>query len=117
MRRRYTAEKRAQLVELVTSMKLTVAAAAAQLGVQGSTAGYWVRRARASGDGVSRALTRPTRAGATVTRGPAFARLVRADEASPLVEVWTRGVGIRVRAGFDAELLRAVVDALSGGVA
>jgi hypothetical protein len=33
------------------------------------------------------------------------------------IEVWTGKVAIRVRPGFDAELLRAVVAALSEGAA
>jgi transposase-like protein len=112
MRRHYTAEKRAQLVELVTSSGITIAAAAAQLDVHSSTASYWVRQATKVTRRARRAI-KPAKASAAA---PAFARLVRASETSA-IEVWTGGVEIRVTAGFNATLLRAVVEALSGGAA
>jgi len=118
MRRHYTAEKRAQLVELVTSTGATIAAAAAELGVQKSTASYWVRKAtrptrRARG---SRSGVRVTASTASAAE-PRFARLVRGSETAASIEVWTGKVAIRVTPGFDAELLRAVVAALSEGAA
>lgn len=111
MRRHYTAEKRAQLVELVTSTGATIAAAAAELGVQKSTASYWVRKATKP----TRRARRPRSAAPATasTAEPTFARLVRASETASSIEVWTGKVAIRVRPGFDAELLRAVVAALS----
>jgi transposase-like protein len=115
MRRHYTAEERAQLVELVTSTGITIAAAAAQLDVHSSTASYWVRQAtKATRRG--RPTTVLAKASAAASAGPAFARLVRASETTT-IEVWTGGVAIRVNAGFDAALLRAVVEALRGGAA
>jgi transposase-like protein len=115
MRRHYTAEKRAQLVELVTSSGITIAAAAAQLDVHISTASYWVRQATKVTHRARRAIV-PTKASAATPTAPTFARLVRGDETSA-IEVWISGVAIRVNAGFDAALLRAVVGALSGGAA
>jgi transposase-like protein len=115
MRRHYTAEKRAQLVELVTSTGATIAAAATELGVQKSTASYWVRKATKPTRRArrSRAATRVTASAAE----PTFARLVRGSEIVPSIEVLAGKVAIRVRPGFDAELLRAVVAALSEGAA
>ena len=114
MRRHYTAEKRGQLVELVTSTGATIAAAAAQLGVQKSTASYWVRKARKP---TRRAGRSRSPASATAIAGiaaePTFVRVVRGSETASSIEVWTGKVTIRVRPGFDAELLRAVVAALS----
>ncbi len=74
-----------------------MAAAAERLGVTASTAYFWMKAARA-------------------TRQPQFARLVPESRPVPASLVLrVRGVAIRVKAGFDAELLRAVVSALSTG--
>jgi transposase-like protein len=115
MRRHYTAEKRAQLVELVTSTGATIAAAAAELGVQKSTASYWVRKAAKPTRRARRSRSAPAITASAAV--PTFARLVRSSETVPSIEVWTGKVAIRVRPGFDAELLRAVVAALSEGAA
>jgi transposase-like protein len=118
MRRQYTAEKRAQLVELVTSTGATIAAAATALGVQKSPASYWVRKARKPTRRARRSRPpAPATASAAIAAEPTFARLVRGSETTPSIEVWTGNVAIRVRRGFDAELLRAVVAALSEGAA
>lgn len=74
-----------------------MAAAAERLGVTASTAYFWMKAARTS-------------------RPPQFARLVPESQTTPAsLLLWVRGVAIRVEAGFDAELLRAVVSALSTG--
>jgi transposase-like protein len=122
MRRHYTAEKRAQLVELVTSTGATIAAAAAELGVQKSTASYWVRKAtkptrRARRSRLAASATASATASTASAAEPAFARLVCGSETAPSIEVRAGKVAIRVRPGFDAELLRAVVAALSEGAA
>jgi transposase-like protein len=118
MRRHYTAEKRAQLVELVTSTGATIAAAAAELDVQKSTASYWVRTARKPARRARRSRSAtPATPSTARTAEPTFARLVRGSVAAHSIEVWTGKVAIRVRPGFDAELLRAVVAALSEGAA
>ena len=118
MRRQYTAEKRAQLVELVTSTGATIAAAATELDVQKSTASYWVRKARKPTRRARRSRSAaPTAAGTASAVEPKFARLIRGSATGPSIEVWTGMVAIRVRPGFDAELLRAVVAALSEGAA
>jgi transposase-like protein len=117
MRRHYTAEKRAQLVELVTSTGATIAAAAAELDVQKSTASYWVRTARKPARRARRSRSAtPATPSTARTAEPTFA-LVRGSVAAHSIEVWTGKVAIRVRPGFDAELLRAVVAALSEGAA
>src|SRR5262245_27484619 len=118
MRRHYTAEKRAQLVELVTSTGATIAAAAAELGVQKSTASYWVRKMRKPTRRVRRSRSvAPATARAASAAEPTFARLVRGSEVVASIEVCTGKVAMRVRPGFDAELLRSVVAALSEGAA
>jgi transposase-like protein len=94
MRRRYTAEQREQLIEAVRTSGEPVQAVAGRIGVSASTAYLWMKTAR-------------------VTKKPQFARLVpapRVTAASMVLRVG--GVAIRVEAGFDAELLRAVVSAL-----
>ena len=99
MRRRYTARQREQLIEAVRTSGEPVAAAAERLGVTASTAYFWMKAARA-------------------TRPPQFARLV--PESGPVpasLVLRVRGVAIRVKAGFDADLLRAVVSALSARAA
>jgi transposase-like protein len=117
MRRRYTREQRCELIDLVTEGGATVPEAAARLEVPQSTAYKWLRKT----------TTRPTRAG-NVARAPrsaegqaattsTFIQLVRAGEASPTIMVQIGGVAIEVRRGFDAEVLRSVVEALRGGVA
>jgi len=118
MRRQYTAEKRAELVELVTSTGATIAAAAAELDVQKSTASYWVRKARKPTRRARRSRSAtPTTASTASAAEPTFARLVRGSETASSIEVWAGKIAIRVRPGFDAELLRAVVAALSEGTA
>lgn len=76
-------------------------AAAARLRVAPSTAYYWMKaRARTGGE-----------------RAPAFARLVPSSEVGMALAVRVGGAEIQVRDGFDAELLRAVVEALGNGAA
>jgi len=98
----------------VTSTGTTIAAAAAELGVQTSTASYWVRKARKARKPTRRARRSRSPGSATaIAAEPRFVRVVRASETASSIEVWTGKVTIRVRPGFDAELLRAVVAALS----
>jgi transposase-like protein len=95
MQKRYTAEQREQLVEAVRARGESVGAAAARLGVSASTAYLWMKAARSGGR-------------------PQFARLVRQSQVKPAALVVRVGdVAIAVEAGFDVELLRAVVGALS----
>jgi transposase-like protein len=95
MRRRYTAQQREHLIETVRTSGEPVKAVAERMGVSVSAAYLWMKAAR-------------------TTKRPQFARLVpepRAMAASLVLRVG--GAAIRVEPGFDAELLRAVVSALS----
>ena len=104
MRRQYSAEKRAQLVELVTSTGTTIAAAAAELDVQKSTASYWVRKARKPTRRAGRSRSAaPATTSREIAAKPTFARMVRASETASSIEVWTGRIAIRVGPGFDAE--------------
>jgi transposase-like protein len=117
MRKRYTGEQRAELIDLVMTEGSTVAMAAKRLGVTASTAYHWVKQAGAGPParrfaerhGLSRRTRPPTL--------PAFARLVSTDDLAATIAVGIGGAEIQVRRGFDAELLRAVVVALGGDAA
>ena len=95
MRKRYPAELRQRLISEVRSTGEGVAAVAKRLGVTPSSAYLWIK-------------------GAATASAPVFARVVpsaSADGHSLTVEVGAAKV--RVGSGFDAELLRRVVAALS----
>ena len=107
MRKRYTEEERSALVDLVTDRGATVSEAAARLGVRASTAYLWVRKAaEASG-------RRPGRRG-RAAGPPTFVQVVRAAELAAMMAVRVGSAEVQVRRGFDAALLRAVVEALRG---
>jgi transposase-like protein len=94
MRRRYTTEERERFLEQVRS-GVSVREAATRQGLNPSIGYRWTQLA-----GVSRA--------------PKFARLVSARQAAPASLALQIGEArLRVEAGFDPELLRAVVLALS----
>ena len=115
MHRRYTGEQRSELVELVAAGQSTLPDAAARLDVPYSTASYWVRKAgKRLG---ARKATRTARLaqGRSVT-SPTFVQLVRAGDTGATLGVRIGGAEIQVRRGFDGQLLRAVVEALRGGV-
>jgi transposase-like protein len=106
MRRRYTKEQRAELVELVAGGDMTVAEAAARVGVTSSSAYNWMAE--------DRKLRKPSAAGRA--RKPTFVRLVP-SACAPNATVTVRvGVAeIQVGRGFDRELLQAVVATLAEG--
>ena len=104
MRKRYTDEQRSSLVDLVTEGRATVAEAARQLGVTASTAYHWLKQ---SGE----ASRRQRRRAATP---PTFVQVVRATELAAAIAVRVGSAEVQVRRGFDAVLLRAVVEALRG---
>ena len=93
MRRRYTVEEKEQFWEQVRA-GVSVREAARQLGMNPSIGYHWVQQA-------SKAST------------PKFARLVAASRPQASMAIQVGAVTVRVEAGFDAELLRAVVLALS----
>lgn len=95
MRRRFTAEERQRFVDEVRATGASVKEVAARLGLDTSIGYRWMQAARQAG-------------------APAFAKLVPAGSASrATIAVEVGGAVVRVEAGFDAELLRAVVSALS----
>ena len=94
MRRRYTAEQQQQFLEQVRS-GISVREAAARLGLNTSIGYRWVQKARGSS-------------------APKFVRLVPASTPPPTaVAIQVGAAMVRVEAGFDAELLRAVISALA----
>ena len=95
MRRRYTAEERQRFVDEVRTTGASVKEVAARLGLDTSIGYRWMQAARATG-------------------APKFARLVVAGSQRPgAIAIEVGGAVVRVEAGFDSELLRAVVSSLS----
>jgi transposase len=111
MRKHYTEGQRAELIALVARGEAAPRAAAARLGVAESTAYYWLRRGGRHSVALIAGARRPRPKPITA---PAFARLVRATEASPAIMVRVGDAVIVVAHPFDADLLRAVVAALAG---
>jgi hypothetical protein len=72
--------------------------------VTASTAYHWLKR-------TGEASRRPRRGAAAP---PAFVRVVRAAELAATIGVRVGSAEMQVRRGFDAVLLRAVVEALRG---
>jgi transposase-like protein len=104
MRRRYTREQRAELVELVAGGDMTVPEAAARVGVTSSTAYNWMAE--------ERKLRKPSAAGRA--RKPTFVRLVpSACAPNATLTVRVGDAEIQVGRGFDRELLQAVVATLA----
>lgn len=100
------------MVDLVRSGGATVAEAAARLGVTPSTAYYWVRRTTPMGGRrfrQGRAAKRP------LPDQPAFVRVVPSTAVETAISVRVGTAEIQVGRNFDAEHLRAVVEALGGG--
>ena len=109
MRKHYTEAQRAELVALVARGEATPRAAAARLGVTESTAYYWLKRGGQRPGALIAATPR-----SRPTAAPTFARLMPATEASPAIVVRVGDAVIAVAHPFDADLLRAVVAALTG---
>lgn len=108
MRRQYPAEKRNRLLAL-TSGGVQICDAAQQLGVRPATAYYWVRQA-------AKETTAPVATKTLEPARPTFVQLIRATAPASCVEVRIGPATIAVKPGFDAELLRAIVAALSGAL-
>jgi transposase-like protein len=95
MRRRFTAEERQRFVDEVRTTGASVKDAAARLGLDSSIGYRWMQAARQAG-------------------APKFARLVVSGSRTPgAIAIEVGGAVVRVEAGFDSELLRAVVSSLS----
>jgi len=117
MRRRYTREQRCELIDLVTEGRATVPEAAARLEVPPSTAYKWLRKTSARPARAGKVVRAARSAAGLAATTSTFLQLVRAGEASPTITVQIGGAAIEVRRGFDAEILRSVVEALRGGAA
>lgn len=111
MRKRYTAKERSDLIELVTAGRVTVAEAAPRLGVTLSTAYKWMR------DRASVQERRPRRSSKGTLAAPTFVRVLSSRETDTAIAVRVGAAEIQIRRDFDADLLRAVVEALRGGAA
>jgi transposase-like protein len=95
MRKQYTAEQREKLIAEVRATGEGVGVVAKRLGVTSSSAYLWMK-----------AATESAPAGA-----PIFARVVSSRPQPMRLEVG--GAAVLIESGFDAELLRQVVAALS----
>ena len=102
MRRTYTEKERLDLIGLVRADRATVREAAEQVGETVSTAYKWMRDASL--------VAGPPRARST----PTFVRVLSSREAKVAISVRVGAAEIQVGRGFDADLLRAVVQALGG---
>jgi len=109
MRRKYTRAERDELIQGVTRRGESVRSAATRIGVNVSTAYNWVRSAAPSSGERARAMVGAPEA--------TFARLVPARTQDARLVVRVSEIEIEVHHGFDAELLRSVVEALRGGAA
>ncbi len=110
MRKHYTETQRAELIALVARGEASPQVAATRLGIPESTAYYWLKRSRRPPVAVvvAKAPRRPR-----PTAAPGFARLVPATVAVPEITIRVGDAAIAVAPDFDAELLRAVVAALT----
>ena len=117
MRKRYTSEQQSALVDLVTAGGATVSEAAVKMGVTKSTAYGWMKEAAPGRQGRTNADSRAGSGRPQPLVPPTFVRLVRAGDLGTTVSVRVGGAEIEVRRGFDADLLRAVVQALREGAA
>lgn len=97
--------ERDELIRRVRQRRAPVAAVAAELGLPASTAYRWIRELPDAGAGT----------GALVRSEPRFVELLPESAFDARLVVEVRAAKIEVRAGFDAVLLRSVVDALTGG--
>jgi transposase-like protein len=107
MRRQYPAEKRTRLLALASG-GVQIYDAAQQLGVRPATAYYCVRQA-------AKETTAPVATKTLEPAKPTFVQLIQGTAPTSSIEVRIGAAVIAVKPGFDAELLRAVVSALSGG--
>jgi transposase-like protein len=114
MRRRYTGEQRSALVDLVTAGRTTAREAARRLGVTTSTAYYWMKQAAAGTASVIPRTRAARRASSGEGRQLVPTTFVRVVLRVISIIVRVGRAKVQVRRGFDAELLRSVVQALEG---
>jgi transposase-like protein len=96
MAKRYTERDRSRFLTELRRSGDPVHVVAERLGLSVSTAFRWKKDADASAD------------------APVFARLVREPRLEASLTLDVGGVRVQVRPGFDADLLREVVQALGG---
>src|SRR5436190_12642754 len=109
MRKQYTGEQRSELVDLVTAGRVTVREAARRLGVTASTAYHWMNQA--AGGAPRRGVAKqPGPRKGRHHAPPTFMQVVRAVDLAATVVVRVGNAEVQVRHGFDADLLRAVVE-------
>lgn len=96
----------------MTTGRATISEAAARLGVPPSTAYYWARKATAQSRPTRKATRALVPAKPPSASPPPFVQLVRASDTGAVIEVRIGGTAIQIRPGFDAELLRAVIELL-----
>jgi len=109
MRRRYKQELKDELVRAVMNHREPLARAAIRLDVPVSTASRWVRRPQAEAERTRDGVRAPA------TRRPMFIELMPASARDARLVVRVGVAEVEVRTGFDAALLREVVEALRGG--
>ena len=109
MRSRYKQELKDELVRAVTNHREPLTRAASRLGVPVSTASRWVRSPHAEGEPTGDCVP------AAATRRPMFIELMPASARDARLVVRVGVAEVEVRTGFDAALLREVVEALRGG--
>jgi transposase-like protein len=116
MRKRYTDEQRSTLVDLVIAGRATVSEAAMRMGVTASTAYQWMKQAAAGPRRRGVEQRGPSRRRRQLVP-PTFVQLVRAGDLAATIALRIGGAEVQIRRGFDADLLRAVVQALREGAA
>ena len=100
------------MTDLVTTGRLPISKAAARLGVPLSTAAYWARKAAKQAQNPAKATPAPKPAKPRSGSPPEFVQLIRAKDTGSVIEVRLGRTTIRLRPGFDAQLLRAVIEVL-----
>ena len=96
----------------MTRERIPISEAAARLGVPLSTASYWARKAAKQAPKPPKATPAPKPAKPRSGAPPALVQLIRAKDTGSVIEVRLGRTRIRLRPGFDVELLRAVIAVL-----
>lgn len=112
-RQRLTAVRWRQLIDRQLASGLGVEAFCRRHGVASSTFFAWRQKLRASAEPVFVELTEGAAPAGQGHAGTATAASGDSTVAAPIELLLPGGVTVRVRSGFDASTLRAVVEALS----
>ena len=100
------------MIDLVTTGRRSISEAAAQLGIPPSTASYWARKAAKESQKPPKAAQARKPAKPPSADPSPFVQLIRAKDTGSVIEVRLGHTRIQVRPGFDAQLLRAVIELL-----